>query len=330
MTGNAGTCLSRRGALALAAGLAAPGLARAQGHDWPNRPVRYINPYPPGGPTDTLSRIYCARMSEITGQQFVVENRSGSGGNVGADAVAKSAPDGYTIGLGGIASHAIAPTLYPSLPFDPAKDFTFVSGLWQLPNLLAVNLNIPAHSMPELIALLKANPGKYSFGSAGAGTTLHLAGEMFKQMAGVEMVHIPYRGSAPAQLDLLAGRVAMMFDNIPGTLALSREGRVRPLAVTSAKRSPVVPEIPAIAEFLPGFDVVSWTCVTGPAGLPVAVISRMSALTKQALESPQLIEAYRNLGAEPWWTTPEQIASYRVAQQARLAPLIRASGATVN
>jgi tripartite-type tricarboxylate transporter receptor subunit TctC len=269
-------------------------------------------------------------MSEIAGQQFVVENRSGSGGNVGADAIAKSAPDGYPIGLGGIASHAIAPTLYPSLPFDPAKDFTFVSGLWQLPNLLAVNLNIPAHSVPELIALLKANPGKYTFGSAGAGTTLHLSGEMFKQMAGVDMVHVPYRGSAPAQLDLMAGRVAMMFDNIPGTLALSREGRVRPLAVTSARRSPVAPEIPAISEFLPGFDVVSWTCVTGPAGLPPVVASRMSALTKQALESPRLIEAYRNLGAEPWWTSPEQIASYRAAQQARLAPLIRASGATVN
>jgi tripartite-type tricarboxylate transporter receptor subunit TctC len=149
----------RRGALALAAGLAAPAPARAQGTagraDWPNRPVRYINPYPPGGPTDTLSRIWCARMSEIAGQQFVVENRGGSGGNVGVDAVAKSAPDGYTIGLGGIASHAIAPTLFPSLPFDPVRDFTFVSGLWQLPNLLAVNLDVPARSVPELVALLE-------------------------------------------------------------------------------------------------------------------------------------------------------------------------------
>ncbi|MBV1795795.1 tripartite tricarboxylate transporter substrate binding protein [Siccirubricoccus sp. G192] len=153
---------------------------------------------------------------------------------------------------------------------------------------------------------------------------------MFKQLAGVDMVHVPYRGSAPAQLDLVAGRVSMMFDNIPGTLALSREGRVRPLAVTSAKRSPVAPDIPSLSEFLPGFDVVSWTCLTGPAGLPPAMVSRMSALSKQALESPQVIRAYKDLGASPWWTSPEEIVSYRAAQQARLAPLIRASGATVN
>jgi tripartite-type tricarboxylate transporter receptor subunit TctC len=330
--------LSRRAALGLLPALAAPSLvslalapsALAQSGDWPNRTVRYINPYPPGGPTDTLSRIYCARMTEITGQQFVVENRSGSGGNVGADAIAKSAPDGYTIGLGGIASHAIAPTLYRSLPFDPERDFTLVSGLWQLPNLLALHLGVAAQSVPELIALLKSAPGQYSFGSAGSGTTLHLAGEMFRQLAGVEMVHVPYRGSAPAQLDLVAGRISMMFDNIPGTLSLSRQGQVRPLAVTSAARSPVAPDIPAISEYLPGFDVVSWTCVCGPAGLPPATIQRMSALTKQALESPALIRAYQDLGASPWWTGIEEIASYRTAQKERLAPLIRASGARVD
>ncbi|SDB62879.1 Bug family tripartite tricarboxylate transporter substrate binding protein [Belnapia rosea] len=320
--------LTRRAALGLLPALAAPALA--QSGDWPNRPVRYINPYPPGGPTDTLSRIYCARMSELTGQQFVVENRSGSGGNVGADAIAKSAPDGYTIGLGGVASHAIAPTLYRSLPFDPERDFTLVAGLWQLPNLLAVHLGVAAQSVPELIALLKAAPGQYSFGSAGSGTTLHLAGEMFRQLAGVEMVHVPYRGSAPAQLDLVAGRISMMFDNIPGTLSLSRQGQVRPLAVTSAARSPVAPEIPALSEYLPGFDVVSWTCVCGPAGLPPAVVGRMSALTKQALETPALIRAYQDLGASPWWTGIEEIATYRTAQKERLAPLIRASGAKVD
>ncbi|MBL6458268.1 tripartite tricarboxylate transporter substrate binding protein [Belnapia sp. T6] len=319
---------TRRVALGLLPALAAPALA--QSGAWPNRPVRYINPYPPGGPTDTLSRIYCARMSEITGQQFVVENRSGSGGNVGADAIAKSTPDGYTIGLGGIASHAIAPTLYRSLPFDPERDFTLVSGLWQLPNLLAVHLDLPARTVPELIALLKENPGKYSFGSAGSGTTLHLAGEMFRQLAGVEMVHVPYRGSAPAQLDLVAGRISMMFDNIPGTLSLARQGQVRPLAVTSLNRSPVAPELPAISEYLPGFDVVSWTCVCGPGGLPAPVVQRMSALTKQALETPALIRAYEDLGASPWWTGIEEIASYRTAQKDRLAPLIRASGARVD
>lgn len=322
---------SRRSVLVLAFGLTAPLAARATGSNgaWPERPVRYINPYPPGGPTDTLSRIYCARLTELAGQQFFVENRSGSGGNVGVDAIAKSAPDGYTIGLGGIASHAISPTLYPSLPFDPAKDFTFVSGLWQLPNLLAVHPEVPARTVPELVALLKANPGRYSFASPGAGTAVHLSGELFKATAGVDMLHVPYRGSAPAHVDLVSGRVSMMFDNIPGTLTLAREGKVRALAVTSARRSPVAPETPTIGETLPGYEVVSWTCVCGPAGLPLAVVSQMSGLTKQVLESPQLVRAYNDLGATPWWTTPEEIVAHRAAQQERLAPLIRDSGARV-
>ncbi len=326
--------LPRRMLLAATAGLALPGIARAQGNaqgsDWPNRPVRYINPYPAGGSTDVLSRIWCARMSELTGQSFVVENRGGAGGNVGVEAIARAAPDGYTIGLGGIATHAIAPTLYGSLPFDPVKDFTFISGLWQLPNLLGVNLDLPAHSVPELIALLKANPGKYSFGSAGSGTTLHLSGEMFKQLAGVDMVHVPYRGAAPGLVDLMAGRIHMMFDNMPSILSLARQGKVRALAVTSANRSPAVPDLPAISEFLPGFDVVSWTLVCGPAGLPRAVSERMSAFSKRALEHPDLVRAFAEQGATAWYTSMEEIANYRTAQQARLAPLIRASGARVD
>jgi tripartite-type tricarboxylate transporter receptor subunit TctC len=198
-----------------------------------------------------------------------------------------------------------------------------------LPNLLAVNLEVPAKTVPELIALARANPGKLSFGSAGAGTTLHLAGEMFCQLAGVEMVHVPYRGSAPAQLDLVAGRIQMMFDNIPGTLSLARQGQVRPLAVTSLMRSPVAPEIPALSEFLPGFDVVSWTCLAAPANLPPGMLQRMNQWTKRALESEVLIRGYRDLGAEPWYTSPEEILAYRAAQEARLAPLIRSSGARV-
>lgn len=321
---------SRRAMLAGTSLLAMPNIARAQPGDWPRRPVRYINPYPAGGSTDVLSRIYCARMSELTGQSFVVENRGGAGGNVGVDVVAKSAPDGYTIGLGGIASHAIAPTLYSSLSFDPVKDFTFISGLWQLPNMLGINLDLPAASVPELIALLKANPGKYSFGSAGSGTTLHLSGEMFKQLAGVDMEHVPYRGAAPGLIDLMAGRIHMMFDNMPSILALSRQGKVRGLAVTSERRSPAEPDLPAIAEFLPGFDVISWTCVCGPAGLPKEVAERMSVLTKQALEHPDLVKAFREQGATAWYTSMAEISAYRAAQQAKLAPIIRASGAKVD
>lgn len=313
---------------AAAAALAAPRLAAAQ-DAWPSRPVRYINPYTAGGPTDTLSRQLCQKLSELSGQQFVVENRTGSGGLVGNQAIAQSAPDGYTIGLGGIASHAISPTLYARMPFDAQKDFTFVSGIWRLPNLLVVNNDIPARSVPELIAFLKANPGKYSYASAGAGTTLHIAGAMLATMAGVEMTHVPYRGSAAAYPDIIAGRVHMILDNIPGALAQAREGRVRALGVTSADRSPVVPDVPSIAETLPGYDMSSWTCICGPAGLPRSVVQRMSELSRRALESEDLKRQYLEQGSTAWWTTPEQIADFRLAEERRLAPIIRASGARV-
>lgn len=324
--------MSRRAALAAAAGALAglPATGRAQtGADWPNQAVRYINLFPPGGATDTLSRIYCAKMGDITGQQFVVENRSGSGGVVGTDAIAKSRPDGYTIGLGSIASQAIAPTLYANLPYDAAKDFTYVSGLWQLPNLVVVNNDLPVRTAPELLALLRANPGKHAYGSSGAGTTPHLSGELLKQMAGIDMLHVPYRGGAPALLDLMAGRVQLIMDNIPGLLPAARDGKIRALAVTGPRRSPVVPDLPTMAEFLPGFEMTSWGAVCGPAGLPPTVVKRLSALSKQALENPDLVRGYQELGATPWWTTPDGLVDFRAKEEARLAPVIRASGARV-
>ncbi len=313
----------------LAGAIAAPAISQAQGI-YPNKPVRYINPFPAGGATDTLSRIFCAKMSEITGQQWIVENKGGSGGNVGMDALAQSAPDGYTLGLGGIASHAIAPTLYAKLPFNPRTDFTFVSTIWVLPNMLVVNLDVPVKDVPELVALLKKNPGKYSYASAGSGTTLHLSGELFKILADVDMLHVPYRGAAPAMQDLLASQVHMIFDNIPGSLAQTRAGKVRPIAVTSAKRTPVAPDVPTISETLVGFDIVSWTTLTGPAKLPPDVIARLSELSKKALESPDLIAKFRDLGATAWWSSPADTLAYRDAEEARLAPIIRKSGARVD
>lgn len=307
--------------------LAAPMLpfaARAQA--WPSQAVRYINPYPPGGPTDTLSRRLCQKLSELSGQQFLVENRSGAGGNVGVDAVAKSRADGYTLGLGGIATHAVAPHMHATMPFDVARDFTYVSGMWQLPNLLAVHPDVPVRNVAELIALARARPGELTFASAGPGTTLHLAGEVFNMMAGVRLTHVPYRGSAPAHLDLVAGRVSMMFDNMPGTLGLSRQGRVRPIAVTSLTRSPAAPEIPTIAETLPGFDVVSWTCLIGPAGIPVPVVERLSGLMRAALSADDLRASYLDLGANPWFTTPEETADYQRRSTASLGPVVRAAG----
>ncbi len=325
--------LRRRHVLALSGGaLAAPmlaaGVARAT-EEWPTKPVRYINSFPVGGPTDVLSRIVCQKLSELTGQQFIVENKSGSGGIVGAEAIARAAPDGYTIGLYSVASHAIAPTLYAKLPFDPAKDFTAISMLWSLPNLLIVRPGIRARTVPELIKLARASPGKYSFASSGAGTTVQLSGELFKSMAKIDLLHVPYRGSAPAIQDLLAGQVDMIFDNIPGSLAQMRANKAVGLAVTSLQRSPAAPEIPAMAEFLPGYDINSWGGICGPAGLPPAMVEKLSALARQALESADLKATYLKQGATPMWMSPIDTAAYRAADEKRLAPVIKASGARV-
>ncbi|QQS13863.1 MAG: tripartite tricarboxylate transporter substrate binding protein [Rhodospirillales bacterium] len=314
----------------LAAPMLAAGVARAQ-DTWPNRPVRYINPFPAGGATDTLSRIYCQKMSEITGQQWIVENRGGGGGDLGVDIVAKAAPDGYTCGLGGIASHAISPTLKKGqLPFDAEKDFTFVTNLWWLPNMLVGNLNLPAKTVPELLDLLRKNPGKYSYASAGNGTTLHISGELFKQLAKVDMLHVPYRGAAPAMIDILAGQVHLIFDNIPGSLAQYRPGKVTGFAVTSAERSKVVPDIPALSEFIPGFDMRSWTALVTPAKLPPAILQRASDFSKKALESPDVIKAYLEQGATAWWSSSADVTAYRAKEEARLAAIILKAGAKVD
>ena len=325
----------RRAALGLIGGVLASPLiigsaARAQAA-WPNRPVRYINPYPPGGPTDTLSRLLCAALSELTGQQFIVENRGGDGGDIGVEAVAKAEPDGYTLGLGGIASHAISPTLKAGkMRFDAAKDFTFVSTMWSLPNFLVGHLSLPASTVPELIELTRRNPKKFFYGSSGAGTTPHLSGELFKLLANVDLVHIPYRGTAPAMIDLLGGQVHLIFDNIPGSLAQYRPGKVKGFAVTSAARSPVVPEIPSLSEFLPGYDISSWTALIGPARLPAAVVERVSMFSRQALESADLKQRFFDRGATAWWTSPPEVVAYRASEEKRLGDIIRKANITLD
>ena len=326
--------LPRRRALAvvgsaLGAPMIASGIARAQ-NNWPNKPVRYINLFPAGGATDVLSRVVCQQLSELTGQQFVVENKGGSGGNVGADAIAKSTPDGYTVGLMSIASHAISPTLYSKLPFDAEKDFTPISMLWQVPNIFVVKPDIPAKSVPELVALVKASPGKYTFASGGAGTSPHICGEMLKQRAGINMLHVPYRGGAPALQDLLAGQVDMEFDNIPGPLPQYKAGKLRGLAVTSLERSPVAPELPSMNDFYPGFQITSWGGLCGPAGLPPAIVEQASALAKKALASETLKTAFLAQGATPLWLSPSHTAEFRRVEEKQLAPVIIASGAQVN
>ena len=325
---------ARRAALAPIGGLiAAPFIlssaARAQAA-WPVRPVKYINPFPAGGATDTLSRLFCAKMSELTGQQFVVENVGGGGGDIGVATYARAQPDGYTMGLGGIASHAISPTLKAGkLPFDSSKDFTFITNLWTLPNFLVGYMGLPVNNVPDLITLLRRNPGKYFYASAGLGTTLHLSGELFKLLANVDMVHVPYRGAAPAMVDVMGGQVHLIFDNIPGALAQYKPGKVKGFAVTSAGRSPVVPDIPALSEFLPGFDVSSWTSLGAPANLPPAVIERASMFSRQALESPDLKQAFQDRGATAIWTTPQEASAHRASEEKRLGDIIRRAKITL-
>ena len=326
--------LPRRRALLLSGGaLAAPmiaaGIARAA-DDWPNKPVRYINLFPAGGPTDVLSRIACQKLSELTGQQFIVDNKGGSGGNVGAEAIAHSAPDGYTIGLMSVASHAIATALYAKLPFNADKDFTPVSMLWSLPNLLIVRKTLGPKTVPDLIALAKDKPGKVSYASSGAGTTVHLSGALFAALAKIDILHVPYRGSAPATQDLLADQVDMIFDNIPGSLAQMGGGKVWGLAVTSLERSPMAPEVPTMASFLPGYDINSWGGICGPAGLPQPIVEKLNALAKQALDSDDVKKAYLKNGATPFWKSVADTVAYRRAEEARFAPIVKASGAKVD
>ena len=324
-----GIMIGRRMLSAMAgATLATP--AVAQGASWPSGSIRFVGIFPPGGGTDILSRIWCQKMGEITGQQFIVENRSGSGGNVGTEVIARANPDGNTLGLASVSSLAIAPTLYRRLPFDVNRDFSYITGLWQLPNMLVVNNEVPARTVPELIALCRASPGRYTFASSGSGTSVHLSGEMFKQLAGIDIVHVPYRGGAPAHIDLLAGRVHMIFDNIPQALQEFREGRVRALGVTSAQRAPQAPDIPAMAEFLPGFEITSWGGVAGPAGIPAPIVQRINTVARQALEHPDVRRRFEENGASIWGTTPEGLAEFRRENEARFAPLIRASGAQVD
>jgi tripartite-type tricarboxylate transporter receptor subunit TctC len=307
----------------------ASGVARAV-DAWPNKPVKYINLFPAGGPTDILSRIACQKLSELTGQQFIVDDRGGSGGNVGAEAIKNSPADGYTIGLMSVSSHAIATTLYARLPFNADKDFAPVTMLWSLPNLLIVRKTLGPKTVPDLIALAKDKPGKISYASSGAGTTVHLSGALFAALAKIDILHVPYRGSAPATQDLLADQVDMIFDNIPGSLAQMGGGKVWGLAVTGTEPSPMAPEVPTMASFLPGYDINSWGGICGPAGLPQPIVEKLNALAKQALDSDDVKKAYLKNGATPFWKSVADTVAYRRAEEARFAPIVKASGAKVD
>jgi tripartite-type tricarboxylate transporter receptor subunit TctC len=300
----------------------------ANAQSYPSNPIRFVVPYPAGGPLDTVARLLGQKVSESVHQPVIVDNKPGAGGNIGADAVAKSAGDGYTILMGAVATHAINPTLYPAIPYDAARDFIPVTQVASTPNVLVVNPSVPASSVREFIAYAKANPGKLNFGSGSTGSAGHLAGELFKTMAGVDMIHVPYKGAAPAMNDLIGGQIQVMFDNLASSLAQVRAGRIRALAVTTARRSALAPELPTIAESgLPGFDVNTWFGIFLPAGTPRDVVTRLHVEFTRALALPEIREKMMALGAEPIGSNPEEFAAYIRAESEKYARVIRASGA---
>jgi len=295
---------------------------------YPSKPIRFVVPYPAGGPLDTIARLLGQKVSESVKQPVVVDNKPGAGGNIGADAVAKSPADGYTILMGAVATHAINPTLYASIPYDPVRDFIPVTQVASTPNVLVVNPSVPAASVGEFIAYAKANPGKLNFGSGSTGSAGHLAGELFKTQAGVEMTHVPYKGAAPAMNDLVGGQIQLMFDNLASSLGQVKAGRVRALAVTTARRTSLAPDLPTIAESgLPGFDINTWFGIFVPANTPREVVERLHAQFTRALALPDVKERMLALGAEPVGSRPDEFAAYIRAEGEKYARLIKASGA---
>jgi tripartite-type tricarboxylate transporter receptor subunit TctC len=310
--------------LALAAGA---GLAFAQ--TWPSKPLRLVAPYAAGGPIDISARLLAAKLQESLGQPVVVENRPGAGGNIGVDLIAKGPADGYNLVMSAIATLAINPSLYPGLPYDPLKDLRHVTLLVQVPNVLVVTNDLPAKNVKELVALAKQRPGKLDFGSGSSGSTGHLAGEMFKMMTGTYMVHIPYKGSAPALADMMAGRIHLMFDNLASALPSIKSEKVRALATTTLKRSAFLPELPTLDESgLKGFDMTTWWGVSVAAKTPQPVVERLSADILKAMDAPDFKERLRNMGSEaPAVRTPEQYTAFVSSELKTYTELVRRSGA---
>ena len=321
--------LTRRAALLWGAALSLAGNAWAQA-DWPSRPVRIVVPFAPGGTTDLTARIVAEQLSQVFKQSFVVENKAGAGGNLGAAEVAKAAPDGYTFLMGTPGTQAINQFLYPKMPYDTAKDLVPVSFVVRVPNVLMVNPQLPAKNLKELIALLKAQPGKLSYGTPGNGSTGHLSTELFKTQAGVFVTHIPYRGSGPMLQDLAAGQVQMSIDNLPSALPLIQSGRLLALGVTSAQPVPQLPGVPAIASVLPGYEAEAWFVLVAPAGTPQPIIDKLSAEVDRILKKPEVAERFAKLGATPVGGTPRQLGDFIAAETRKWQQVVKASGAKVD
>jgi tripartite-type tricarboxylate transporter receptor subunit TctC len=306
-----------------------PSLASAQAY--PSRPVKFVVAYPPGGAADILARLIGQKLSERLGQPVVIDNKPGAGTAIGTDQVAKSAPDGYTILMGTVSSHAINPALNTNVGYNPVADFTPISLVASLPFVLVVNPAVPAKSVAELIALAKAQPGKLNFSSAGNGTSNHLAGELFKSMTGVNIVHVPYRGSAPALADVVSGQITMMFDLTLTSLPQIQAGSVRGLAITTPKRSPLAPNLPTVAESgVPGYEVDAWFGVFAPAKLPAPIVKRLNDDIVAIMKMPEMGQKLAAQGAAPLSSTPAAFAAYVKSEAAKWGKVVKDSGMTIN
>ena len=316
-------------ALAFSLALTACGGAWAQ--SYPAKPIRFIVPFPPGGSADILARAIGQKAGEGLGQSLVVENRPGAGTAIGAEALAKSPADGYAVMIGTVSSHAINPALNPKLTYDPVKDFTPISLVASIPFAMIVHPSVPAKSVRELISLAKSKPASLNYSSAGNGTSNHLAGELLKSMAGIDIVHIPYKGSAPALNDLVAGQVSLMFDLVLTAAPHVKSGAVRGLAVTGAKRSSALPDLPTVAESgVPGYEVSAWFGIFAPAEVPQPVVQRLNAEFVKALQQPDLRQRLASQGAEPLTSTPDEFTAYLRSEIAKWAKVVKDSGMKVD
>ncbi len=315
------------GTLGLLTSIAPGALAQS----YPSKPITLVVPFTVGGTTDILARLVGQQLSERLKQRVIVENRPGAGANIGTAQVARAAPDGYTLLMGTIGTHAINQSLYKNLTFDPIKDFAPVTRVAMVPNVLVVNPSLPVKSVQELIAYGKANPGKLTFASAGSGSSIHLSGELFKSMTGVNMLHVPYKGSSPAVTDLIGGQVTTMFDNLPSSMPHIKSGKLRAVAVTSAKRSPSLPDVPTVAEAgLSGYEATSWFGILAPAGTPAPIINQLNTQIVQALSDPEVRKQMAEQGAEPHPEKPDEFAAFIGSETAKWAKVVKDSGATVD
>jgi tripartite-type tricarboxylate transporter receptor subunit TctC len=297
--------------------------SHAQG--FPNKPLRLVVTFPPGGAPDILARLFSDKAQ--LGQPVVVDNKPGAGGNLGADFVAKSPPDGHTLVMGTVGTHAINGALYSKMPYDMVKDFVPVAHVASAPNLLVVTNSLPVKNVPELVAYLKAHPGKLSFGSPGIGSSVHVSGELFKSLTGTEMTHVPYKGRQFAIPDLVGGQIQLMFDNMPSALPMAREGKIRALAQTTARRSGAAPDIPTVAESVPGFEATTWFAVFAPAGTPRELVARLNAEMKRVYGLPDVVEKMKSLGLEPWISSPEELTQFQAGEITKWAKVVKDSGA---